>query len=59
MAYIWCLLTNNFVDVALDYFDNTSKFDDLVLSTLQISSILCWVIKSIKFCSYVIDIFDL
>jgi hypothetical protein len=39
------------MDMALGFSNDRSKFDDLVLSTLHTSSVLCWIIKSIEFCS--------
>jgi hypothetical protein len=46
------------VDMALGCFDDNYKYDDLVLSTLQTPSVLCQVIRLIKFCFDVTNLFD-
>ncbi len=48
----------NFANMALGSVNKTSNFDDMVLFTQQIIFVLCWVIKSTKFCYDVTDICD-
>ncbi len=48
----------NSIDVALNFFYDSSKFDNLVLFTLQISFVICWIIILIRFCSDVTNLHD-
>jgi len=42
--------------MALGNFDDILEFNDMVLSTLQIPSSLCLVIKLVKFCSNITNL---